>query len=409
MVFVVQKIRMDKPIVEMDGDEMTRILWAWVKEKLILPYVDLKTEYYDLGLKKRDETNDQITIQAAEAIKKWGVGVKCATITPNKERVKEYNLKQEWKSPNATIRAILDGTLFRAPIILQNIKPAVRFWTKPIIIARHAFGDIYDGVGIKFDEPGTAEIVYKSKNGKEIRVPFREFSGSGVILGIYNLDSSIRSFARASFNYALERKLDLWFATKDTISKVYDARFKEIFEEVYENEFKEKFKQAGINYNYYLIDDAVGRLMRTEGGFVFALKNYDGDVITDLVSTAYGSLALMTSELYSPKGYYMSEAAHGTVQRHYYKYLRGEPTSTNSTAIIFAWTCALRKRGELDGLPELIDFANKLETAVRKTIEIDRIMTQDVARISEPPVNKVVTSEEFIDAIGNNLKKLMGL
>jgi isocitrate dehydrogenase len=407
MVFAVQKIKMDKPIVEMDGDEMTRILWAWVKEKLILPYVDLKTEYYDLGLKKRDETNDQITIQAAEAIKKWGVGVKCATITPNKERVKEYNLKQEWKSPNATIRAILDGTLFRAPIILQNIKPAVRFWTKPIIIARHAFGDIYDGVGIKFDEPGTAEIVYRSKNGKEIRVPFREFSGSGIILGIYNLDASIRSFARASFNYALERKLDLWFATKDTISKVYDARFKEIFEEVYENEFKEKFKQAGINYNYYLIDDAVGRLMRTEGGFVFALKNYDGDVITDLVSTAYGSLALMTSELYSPKGYYMSEAAHGTVQRHYYKYLKGEPTSTNSTAIIFAWTCALRKRGELDHLPELIDFANKLEIAVKKTIEIDRIMTQDVARISEPPVNKVVTSEEFIDAIGNNLKNLM--
>jgi len=290
---------------------------------------------------------------------------------------------------------------------LQNIKPAVRFWTKPIIIARHAFGDIYDGVGIKFDEPGTAEIVYRSKNGKEIRVPFREFSGSGIILGIYNLDASIRSFARASFNYALERKLDLWFATKDTISKVYDARFKEIFEEVYENEFKEKFKQAGINYNYYLIDDAVGRLMRTEGGFVFALKNYDGDVITDLVSTAYGSLALMTSELYSPKGYYMSEAAHGTVQRHYYKYLKGEPTSTNSTAIIFAWTCALRKRGELDHLPELIDFANKLEIAVKKTIEIDRIMTQDVARISEPPVNKVVTSEEFIDAIGNNLKNLM--
>jgi len=407
MVFAVQKIKMDKPIVEMDGDEMTRILWAWVKEKLILPYVDLKTEYYDLGLKKRDETNDQITIQAAEAIKKWGVGVKCATITPNKERVKEYNLKQEWKSPNATIRAILDGTLFRAPIILQNIKPAVRFWTKPIIIARHAFADIYDGVGIKFDEPGTAEIVYRSKNGKEIKVPFREFSGSGIILGIYNLDASIRSFARASFNYALERKLDLWFATKDTISKVYDARFKEIFEEVYENEFKEKFKQAGINYNYYLIDDAVGRLMRTEGGFVFALKNYDGDVITDLVSTAYGSLALMTSELYSPKGYYMSEAAHGTVQRHYYKYLKGEPTSTNSTAIIFAWTCALRKRGELDHLPELIDFANKLEIAVKKTIEIDRIMTQDVARISEPPVNKVVTSEEFIDAIGNNLKNLM--
>jgi isocitrate dehydrogenase len=402
-----RKIEMDKPVVEIDGDEMARILWAWVKEKLILPYVDLKTEYYDLGLKKRDETNDQITVQAAEAIKKWSVGVKCATITPNKERVKEYNLKQEWRSPNATIRAILDGTLFRAPIILQNIKPAVRFWKKPIIVARHAFGDIYDGVGIKFDEPGTAEIVYRSKNGREIRVPFHEFSGPGVILGIYNLDGSIRSFARASFNYALERKLDLWFATKDTISKVYDARFKEIFEEIYESEFKEKFEQAGINYNYYLIDDAAGRLMRTEGGFVLALKNYDGDVISDLVSTAYGSLALMTSELYSPKGYYMSEAAHGTVQRHYYKYLKGEPVSTNSTAIIFAWSYALRKRGELDQLPELIDFANKLEIAVKKTIEIDRIMTQDIARISEPPVNKIVNSEEFIDAIGNNLKNLM--
>lgn len=402
-----RKIEMDKPVVEIDGDEMARVLWAWVKEKLILPYVDLKTEYYDLGLKKRDETNDQITVQAAEAIKRWGVGVKCATITPNKERVKEYNLKQEWKSPNATIRAILDGTIFRAPIILQNIKPAVRFWKKPIIVARHAFGDIYDGAGIKFDEPGAAEIIYRSKSGREIRVPFHEFSGPGVILGIYNLDASIRSFARASFNYALERKLDLWFAAKDTISKVYDARFKEIFEEIYESEFKEKFEKAGINYNYYLIDDAVGRLMRTEGGFVLALKNYDGDVISDLVATAYGSLALMTSELYSPEGYYMSEAAHGTVQRHYYKYLKGEPTSTNSTAIIFAWSCALRKRGELDQLPELIDFANKLEIAVKKTIEIDRIMTQDVARISEPPVNKVVNSEEFIDAIGNNLENLM--
>jgi isocitrate dehydrogenase len=407
MVFVMQKIEMDKPIVEIDGDEMARILWHWVKEKLILPYVDLKTEYYDLGIKKRDETNDQITVQAAEAIKKWGVGVKCSTITPDKARVKEYNLKKEWKSPNATIRAILDGTLFRAPIILQNIKPAVRFWKKPIIIARHAFGDIYDGVGIKFDEPGTAEIVYKSKSGKEIRVPFREFNDSGVIQGIYNLDTSIRGFAKACFNYALERKLDLWFATKDTISKVYDAHFKEIFEEIYENEFKEKYKQAGINYNYYLIDDAVGRLMRTEGGLVFALKNYDGDVISDLVASSYGSLALITSELYSPKGYYMSETAHGTVQRHYYRYLKGEPTSTNSTAIIFAWTYALRKRGELDGLPKLIDFANKLEIAVKKTIEIDRIMTQDLAKISEPPVNKVATSDEFIDAVGNNLKNLM--
>jgi len=402
-----KKIQMDKPIVEMDGDEMARILWAWVKEKLILPYVDLKVEYYDLGIKKRDETNDQITIQAAEAIKKWGVGVKCATITPNKERVKEYNLKQEWKSPNATIRGILDGTLFRAPIILSNVKPAVRFWTKPIIVARHAFGDIYDGVGIKFDEPGTAEVVYRSKSGKEVRVPLREFTGPGVIQAIYNLDESIRSFARACFKYALERKLDLWFATKDTISKVYDARFKEIFEEVYESEFKEEFKRAGLNYYYYLIDDAVGRLMRTEGGFVFALKNYDGDVISDLVATSYGSLALMTSELYSPKGYYMAEAAHGTIQRHYYKYLRGEPTSTNSTAIIFAWTCALRERGRRDNVPELVDFANKLEMAVKKTIEVDRIMTQDLARISEPPVNKVATSEEFIDAVANNLKKLM--
>jgi isocitrate dehydrogenase len=401
------KITMEKPIVEMDGDEMTRILWAWVKEKLIYPYIDLKTEYYDLGLKKRDETDDRITVEAAEAVKKWGVGVKCATITPNKERVKEYNLKKEWRSPNATIRAILDGTLFRAPILLKNVRPAVRFWQKPIIIARHAFGDIYDSVGIEFDEPGSAEIIYRSESGKEVRIPFPEFRDGGVLIGIYNIESSIKSFARASFNYALDNNLDLWFATKDTISKIYDAKFKEIFEEIYENEYKDRFKDAGLTYYYYLIDDAVGRLMRTEGGFVFALKNYDGDVITDLVSTAYGSLALMTSELLSPKGYYLSEAAHGTVQRHYYRYLRGEKTSTNSTAIIFAWARALRKRGELDNNPDLVNYAENLEKAVKITIEEDRIMTGDVARISDPPVNKIADSEEFIEAVGRNLRRLM--
>ena len=398
---------MDKPIVEIDGDEMTRVMWAWVKEKLILPYVDLKTEYYDLHVKKRDETNDQITVQAAEAIKKWGVGVKCATITPNAERVKEYNLKKEWPSPNATIRKILDGTIFRAPIILKNIVPAVRFWKKPIVVARHAFGDIYDNVSIRFDSPGEAEIIFRSDKG-EIKAKFPKFSGPGVLQGIYNIDKSIESFARASFKYALINKLDLWFATKDTISKVYDARFKEIFQEVYEREFKDDFKNAGLTYNYYLIDDAVARVVRSEGGFVWACKNFDGDVFSDFVSTAYvGTLALMTSELFSPEGYYESEAAHGTVQRHYYRYLKGEKVSTNPTAIIFAWTRGLKRRGELDGITDLVEFANKLETAVKITIEDDKIMTQDVARVAEPPINAIVTTEEFIDAVKKNLEKLM--
>ncbi len=402
------KIKVDRPIVEIDGDEMARIIWKWVKEKLILPYIDLKTEYYDLHVKKRDETNDQITLKAAEAIMNWGVGVKCATITPNAERVKEYNLKKEWPSPNATIRKILDGTIFRAPIILSNIRPAVRFWKKPIVIARHAFGDIYDGIGIRFNRAGEAELVFKADNGEEIRAKFPSLDGPGVLQGIYNLDSSIESFARASFRYALENKLDLWFAAKDTISKVYDARFKEIFNRIFEEEFKEEFQRAGLNYNYYLIDDAIARVVRSEGGFVWACKNFDGDVFSDFVASAFvGSLALMTSELFSPKGYYMSEAAHGTVQRHYYKYLKGESTSTNSTAIIFAWSRALKKRGELDDNKELVIFASKLENAVKITIEDDRIMTQDVARVSEPPINRIVNTEEFIDAVKNNLEKLM--
>ncbi|MGC9122610.1 MAG: NADP-dependent isocitrate dehydrogenase [Thermoplasmata archaeon] len=402
------KIEMDKPVVEMDGDEMTRIIWKWVKEKLLYPYVDLKTEYYDLHVLNRDKTNDQVTYQAAEAVKRWGVGVKCATITPNKERVKEYNLKKEWPSPNATIRKILDGTVFRAPIIVKSINPAVRFWKKPIVVARHAFGDIYDGVGIRFEEPGKAEIIYKSNSGKEKRVEFPEFNSSGVLQGIYNTDKSIEGFARASFRYALENKLDLWFATKDTISKVYDARFKEIFNEIYEKEYKEKFENNRLNYNYYLIDDAVARVVRSEGGFVWACKNYDGDVFSDFVSTAYvGTLALMTSELMSPEGYYLSEAAHGTVQRHYYRYIKGEKVSTNPTAIIYAWTRALKKRGELDKNDDLVNFSITLEKAVLKTIEDDKIMTQDMAKITEPPIDNYVDTEQFINAIKNNLDKML--
>ncbi|MGC8995100.1 MAG: NADP-dependent isocitrate dehydrogenase [Thermoplasmata archaeon] len=402
------KIEMDKPVVEMDGDEMTRIIWKWVKEKLLHPYVDLKTEYYDLHVLNRDKTNDQVTYQSAEAVKRWGVGVKCATITPNKERVKEYNLKKEWPSPNATIRKILDGTVFRAPIIVKSINPAVRFWKKPIVVARHAFGDIYDGVGIRFEEPGKAEIIYKSNSGKEKRVEFPEFNSSGVLQGIYNIDKSIEGFARASFRYALENKLDLWFATKDTISKVYDARFKEIFNEIYEKEYKEKFENNRLNYNYYLIDDAVARVVRSEGGFVWACKNYDGDVFSDFVSTAYvGTLALMTSELMSPEGYYLSEAAHGTVQRHYYRYIKGEKVSTNPTAIIYAWTRALKKRGELDKNDDLVNFSITLEKAVLKTIEDDKIMTQDMAKITEPPIDNYVDTEQFINAIKNNLEKML--
>ncbi|MEM4749450.1 MAG: NADP-dependent isocitrate dehydrogenase [Sulfolobales archaeon] len=405
---MVSKIPMDKPLVELDGDEMARVMWGWVKEKLINPYVDLKTEYYDLHIKRRDETADRITIEAAEAIKRWGVGVKCATITPNAERVKEYNLRKEWRSPNATIREILDGTLFRAPIILSNIIPAVRFWRKPIVVARHAYGDIYSGVGLRFEEAGEAEIIYRSVSGKEIRVKLPRLEDSGVLQAYHNLDRSIESFARASFKYALMNRLDLWFATKDTISKIYDARFKEIFNRIYEEEFKEEFNREGLRYEYYLIDDAYSRAVRSEGGFVWATKNYDGDVISDLVASAFsGSLALMTSELYSPQGYYMSEAAHGTVQRHYYRYLKGEKTSTNPTAIIFAWTRALKERGKRDGIRDLITFSEILEEAVKKTIEIDRIMTQDVARVSEPPINAVVYTEEFIDAVRRNLDMLV--
>ncbi len=403
-----EKIKMQNPIVEIDGDEMTRVMWAWVKEQLLLPYVDLKTEYYDLHIKKRDETNDQITVQAAEAIKRWKVGVKCATITPNAERVKEYNLKKEWPSPNATIRKILDGTIFRAPIIVSNVRPAIRFWKKPIIIARHAFGDIYDAVSASFEEGSEAELVVKGKDGSSRSYKFPSFSGSGVIEAKYNIDKSIRGFARASFNYALMVKLDLWFATKDTISKVYDARFKQIFNEVYENEFKQQFESYGLHYNYYLIDDALARAVRSEGGFVWACKNYEGDVFSDFVSTAFvGTLALMTSELMSPEGYYESEAAHGTVQRHYYRYLKGEKVSTNPTAIIFAWTRGLKRRAELDGTQDLYRFADLLEQAVKKTIEVDKIMTQDVANVADPPINAVVDTQTFIAAVKKNLDSML--
>ncbi|MFP3132740.1 MAG: NADP-dependent isocitrate dehydrogenase [Nitrososphaeria archaeon] len=400
-----EKIRMTNPIVEIDGDEMTRIMWAWVKEELLLPYVDLKTEYYDLHVKKRDETNDQITIQAAEAIKRWKVGVKCATITPNAERVKEYNLKKEWPSPNATIRKILDGTIFRAPILVNNVKPAIRFWKKPIIIARHAFGDIYDAVSAKFEEGSEAELVIKKKDGNVNNYKFPKFNGSGIIEAKYNIDKSIMGFARASFSYALMVKLDLWFASKDTISKVYDARFKEIFNQVYENEYKNIFESNGLHYNYYLIDDALARAVRSEGGFVWACKNYEGDVFSDFVSTAFvGTLALMTSELMSPEGYYESEAAHGTVQRHYYRYLKGEKVSTNPTAIIFAWTRGLKRRAELDGNQELYKFSELLEESVKKTIESDKIMTQDVANVADPPINAVVDTQTFIKAVKKNLE-----
>lgn len=401
-------IPMDYPIVEINGDEMARVMWAWVKEKLILPYVDLKVEYYDLHIKNRDETNDEVTIRAAEAIKRLKVGVKCATITPNAERMKEYNLKREWKSPNATIRNMLDGTIFRAPIILSNIPPAVKFWKKPIVVARHAFGDIYDGIGLKFEGPAEGEIIIKQRDGRELKAKFPIFRNSGVVQAIYNLDESIRNFARASFRYALENKLDLWFAAKDTISKVYDARFKEIFNEVYENEFKDIFHNANLKYNYFLIDDAIARVVRSEGGFVWACKNFDGDIFSDFVATAYvGSLALMTSVLFSPEGHFLSEAAHGTVQKHYYKYLKGEKTSTNPTAIIFAWSSALKRSSEITSNIELFNFACKLEEAVKATIEVDRIMTADVANVSEPPISKIVSTEEFLEAVKRNLDKLL--
>lgn len=400
-------IGMDNPIVEMDGDEMTRVMWAWVKESLLAPYVDLKTEYYDLHVKHRDETDDRVTYEAAEAVKKLKVGVKCATITPNAERVKEYNLKREWPSPNATIRKVLDGTIFRAPIVMSNVVPAVRFWKRPIVIARHAFGDIYDAASLRFETAGEAEIQFRSeREQKSVKLP--ALKGAGVIEAKYNIDSSIYGFARASFNYALMYGMDLWFATKDTISKVYDARFKQIFQEVFDREFRQKFDEAKIHYNYFLIDDALARSVRSEGGFVWACKNYEGDIISDLVSTAYvGTLALMTSELMSPEGYYESEAAHGTVQRHYYRYLKGEKVSTNPTAIIFAWTRALKRRADLDGNRELAEFSMKLEKAVKLTIENDKIMTQDVANVAEKPVSAVVDTQSFIKAVKGNLDRLL--
>lgn len=405
---MVAKIQMKTPLVEIDGDEMTRVIWGIVKEKLLEPYIDLKTEYYDLSLKKRDETDDQITVDSAEAIKKYGVGVKCATITPNAARVKEYNLKKQWKSPNGTIRAILDGTVFRAPIMLKNIEPAVRFWKKPIIIGRHAYGDVYKNVEFKVEKPGKAQLVYQTNNGEENCQVIQEFKGPGIIQGIHNTDKSIESFAKSCFTYALDQNVDVWFAAKDTISKTYDANFKHIFEKVFdEGSYKEKFNKKGITYFYTLIDDAVARVVRSEGGFLWACKNYDGDVLSDFLGSSYGSLALLTSVLVSPDGFFEYEAAHGTVQKHYYKHLKGEKTSTNSMAIIFAWTGALRKRGELDKIPELMKFADNLEKATIDTVEKDLIMTGDLARISNPPAKKVASTQEFIEAIRKNLDKRM--
>ena len=400
-----EKIKMTTPLVEMDGDEMTRILWKMIKDELLIPYIDLKTEYYDLGLEHRNETDDRVTVESAEATKKYGVAVKCATITPNAARMTEYNLKEMWKSPNGTIRAILDGTVFRAPIVVKGIEPCVRNWKKPITLARHAYGDVYKNTEIKVPGPGKAELVFTAEDGTETRELIHQFTGSGIIQGIHNTDKSITSFARACFSYALATKQDLWFATKDTISKKYDHDFKDIFQEVYEKEFEARFKDAGITYFYTLIDDAVARVMKAEGGFIWACKNYDGDVMSDMVSSAFGSLAMMTSVLVSPAGVYEYEAAHGTVQRHYYKHLKGEETSTNSVATIFAWTGALRKRGELDGLDDLIAFADRLEKATLKTIE-DGKMTKDLALITSLKNVTVLNSENFIKEIRKTLEAL---
>ena len=397
------KIKMTTPLVEMDGDEMTRILWKMIKDELLLPFIDLKTEYYDLGLEYRDQTNDQVTIDSAMATKKYGVAVKCATITPNAARVKEYNLKEMWKSPNGTIRAILDGTVFRAPIVVKGIEPTVRTWKKPITIARHAYGDVYKATEMKIPAAGKAELVYTNENGEETRELIHQFEGPGIIQGQHNICASIESFAKACFNYALDTHQDLWFATKDTISKKYDHTFKDIFQEIFDAEYKEKFDAAGIEYFYTLIDDAVARVIRSEGGYIWACKNYDGDVMSDMVATAFGSLAMMTSVLVSPDGTYEYEAAHGTVQRHYYKYLKGEETSTNSVATIFAWTGALRKRGELDNIPELQLFADKLEKATIDTIE-NGTMTKDLALITTMKDVTVANSEEFIKAIRKTLE-----
>ena len=398
------KIQMKTPLVEMDGDEMTRIIWKMIKDILICPYVDLKTDYYDLGLVHRNETNDQVTIDSANATKKYGVAVKCATITPNAQRMTEYNLKEMWKSPNGTIRAILDGTVFRAPIIVKGVTPLLPGWKKPITIARHAYGDVYKNSEMKVADGSTAELVVTDKDGNETRQLIHKFSGSdGIIQGLHNINASIASFARACFNFALDTKQDLWFATKDTISKKYDHTFKDIFQEIFDNEYKEKFDAAGITYFYTLIDDAVARVVRSEGGYIWACKNYDGDVMSDMVATAFGSLGMMTSVLVSPTGVYEYEAAHGTVTRHYYKHLKGEETSTNSVATLFAWTGALRKRGELDGNKELSDFADKLEKATIKTIE-DGVMTGDLYVLSNLDNKRKVNTEDFLLEINNRLK-----
>ena len=400
------KIQMKTPLVEMDGDEMTRILWKIIKDELIYPFIDLKSEYYDLGLEYRNETNDKVTFDSAYATQKYGVAVKCATITPNAARMTEYNLKEMWKSPNGTIRAILDGTVFRAPIVVKGIEPCVKNWKKPITIARHAYGDVYKSVEIDVPGAGTAELVFTGEDGQVIKETIHKFDGPGVIQGQHNIDKSIESFARSCFNYALDTKQTLWFATKDTISKKYDHTFKDIFQEIFDNEYKEKFDAAGIEYFYTLIDDAVARVMKSEGGFIWACKNYDGDVMSDMISSAFGSLAMMTSVLVSPDGKYEYEAAHGTVQRHYYKHLKGEETSTNSVATIFAWTGALRKRSELDNIPELMEFADKLEQATIKTIE-DGKMTKDLALITTMKDVTVLNSENFIKAIRETLEGML--
>ena len=398
------KIEMRTPLVEMDGDEMTRILWTAIKEKLLTPFVDLKCEYYDLGLPHRDETGDKVTVDAANAIKKYGVGVKCATITPNAQRVEEYHLKQMWKSPNGTIRAILDGTVFRAPVVVKGVSPSVSNWKKPIVIARHAYGDIYKNTECYVDGPAKAELVVTAADGKETRQLIHDFQGAGVAMGMHNTDASISSFAHSCFQYALSIKQDLWFSTKDTISKIYDHRFKDIFNEIFEAEYKEAFRQAGITYFYTLIDDAVARVIRSEGGFIWACKNYDGDVMSDMVATAFGSLAMMTSVLVSPDGNYEYEAAHGTVTRHYYRHQAGESTSTNSVATIFAWSGALRKRAELDHLPELAAFADKLEAATVGTIE-DGVMTKDLYALSTLENKQSVDSLGFLDAVADRLSR----
>ena len=400
------KIQMTTPLVEMDGDEMTRIVWKMIKDELLLPFIDLKTEYYDLGLEYRNETNDQVTFDSAEATKKYGVAVKCATITPNAARMDEYDLKEMWKSPNGTIRAILDGTVFRAPIVVKGIEPYVGNWTKPITIARHAYGDVYKGVEMKVPGKGKAELVFTAEDGTEMRETIHDFEGEGIVQGMHNLNDSIESFAKSCFNYALETKQDLWFSTKDTISKKYDHTFKDIFQDIYDAEYADKFEEAGIEYFYTLIDDAVARVVRSDGGYIWACKNYDGDVMSDMIATAFGSLSMMTSVLVSPEGNYEFEAAHGTVQRHYYKYLKGEETSTNPIATIFAWSGALRKRGDLDGIPELNDFADKLEQACIKTIEKGE-MTGDLYLISTLENKKKLNTEEFIKAIRTTLEELI--